>query len=206
MRIEGAFPGGKEKLREERREEFWAFLQERMGYRCKSECGGQVMSGTGPSSVLIVNAGELPREGRRLHGEIDREVFDLPDRLALPASGIRYDLLALRIGEEVLVRGSIEADFDLQCVVTLDYFPHRVRLDPYVEAFELGPDERVDLTGRLREDILLALPAYPRREGAESLLETERRQQGGENRDAPGASPVWDVLDALDSGEQSETR
>lgn len=160
----------------------------------------------GPPLVLIVNAGELPVEGRRLCGEIDKAVFDLPDRLAAPASGIRYDLHVLRVGAEVLVRGWIEADFELQCVVTLDYFPHRVKLEPYVEAFELGPDERADLTGRLREDILLALPAYPRREGAESLPETEWRERDGESLGALGASPVWDVLDALDSGDQSETR
>lgn len=149
------------------------------------------------ASSLIVEIHRIPEEGLQVKGQLSAEVFGLRDKLAKPLSGIRYDLHLMRCGPEVLAQGSISADFDLQCSRTLDYFTYTVDLPDYAELIECENPDSVDLTDRLREDILLALPAYPHSPGAEREPESD----AAESPIAAGASSrgsVWDSLDGLE--------
>lgn len=109
-------------------------------------------------SQLVVPTGET----LDLEGEIDASVFHLPGKTAAASSPLRYSLQATHADGVVVVNGSIRAGFSLECVRCCTHFPHEVVLDPYLADIELENSPVIDLTDRLREDILLALPAYPR--------------------------------------------
>lgn len=145
------------------------------------------------ASTLILQLGTIPSEGVALQGELDRSVFDLKDQLAEPSSPLRYDLRATVADGCLLLQGRLEAEFELSCGHTLERFSHTVRLDPYLESVELENGEFIDLTDQLRDDILLALPAYPRAPGSEEEIPWPQKDTSAED----SRRPEWDALDDL---------
>lgn len=150
------------------------------------------------ASNLILQLGEIPSEGTPLQGEIGPEIFDLKDGLAKPRSGLGYDLTATLVDGQVVLQGHLEANFELVCTHSSKRFTHKVRLDPYLESVEPENSEFLDLTDQLREDILLALPAYPRAPGsdADGDLPLAASSQEEPNQGESGRSE-WDALDGL---------
>jgi uncharacterized protein len=111
-------------------------------------------------SKLIIDASRLDPEGEELEGEV--ECVNLDEEFVKSFGGIRYRLTAQVFGNELLVRGSLEQDFDLVCSRCGKDFDDTVKVDDF--AFSVETDEKspeVDLTEELRESIILALPTYP---------------------------------------------
>lgn len=142
--------------------------------------------------------GELPPEGLGL------ETLDPCVRAVHP---VVYDLRIERMGDELLVQGSLRTVLDCDCVRCLGSFEQPLVLDPWAALLPLKGEEAVpvvsemvDLTPQVREDILLALPQHPvcgpqchgvpvqRPEGGETKKEEDR------SRPVPSA---WSVLDRL---------
>jgi uncharacterized protein len=115
---------------------------------------------------MRINLREIPEEGLELSGEIGEDIFQLPPDHPQPAGPVRYDLHVEIVGETVVVRGSLEADFEMSCVRCLDPFRFRVHLPDALFAEEIEGQETIDLTESVREDILLALPDHPHCEEA----------------------------------------
>ena len=95
-----------------------------------------------------------------MEGEVD--AVDLEEEFVRPFGGVRYDLSAQIFGNELLVRGHLEQDFDLVCCRCGKDFDNTVKVEDFVFSAEL--DEKiqfVDLTNEVRESIILALPTYP---------------------------------------------
>ena len=152
-------------------------------------------------SKLFLQLGEIPEDGVSLQGELNRNVFDLRDRLARPLSNLRYDLQARITDGYLVLQGQLEAEFELVCGRTTKGFSHTVHLAPYTEAVELENSEFLDLTDQLREDILLALPAYPRAPGSDEeddlpLVGSDSPAQSEESRRSE-----WDALDGLETND-----
>ena len=148
-------------------------------------------------SNLILKIAEIPKEGLKLQGEIDREVFDLRDDLARPRSSLGYDLQATVADGQLRLDGTVEATFELTCVRSLVPFSHTVRLDPYREAIDLEDSGSLDLTDQLREGILLALPAYPRAPGTDADSESPQAVAQRGAAGSQGRRSEWDALDGL---------
>jgi|MDTC01.2.fsa_nt_gb uncharacterized metal-binding protein YceD (DUF177 family) len=149
------------------------------------------------ASNLILSIGEIPEEGLNLAGELPMSVYGLKDGLARAKSPLRYDLQVSRADQFVILLGSLAVDFSLTCVHTSKPFDHQVRLDPYQESVEMENPEFIDLTERIREDTLLALPAYPSAPDSEaSFPASDPEQHRGLEKDADGSS-AWDALDGL---------
>ncbi len=157
---------------------------------------------------LLVTLSDLPPEGRHFSGEIRPDLFGLTgpyDPHFVPP--LRYEVQVRRDDGDVIVEGTLEAQFQLQCSRCAARLPWRVLLDPYFSCEEQEGDT-LDLTAQFREDILLALPGYPRCE--ESNVEPQPCQTGGgfapdsafipltgeEPSDAPQLD-VWQALDRL---------
>jgi len=116
---------------------------------------------------LIVDLGELPAEGMEIRGELPPTVFDLEPGGPQPVSPLRYRLDLHRDHDRLSVSGELDADFSFECVRCLEPFTDRITLDGYFLEEDLeGKTLSVDLTDRVREDILLALPGHPRCEEA----------------------------------------
>jgi uncharacterized protein len=158
---------------------------------------------------LILDLVHLPPEGKQFTGELPPSVFDLEKGGPRAVTGLRYDLWIERRGDFLVATGELEAEFELSCVRCLEFFPEFILLEDTVIEEELtGNPANLDLTERMREDILLALPAYPRcdeaseprscpatgsfkSESSYSPLEQPRPEA------ASGRPTVWGALDAF---------
>lgn len=151
---------------------------------------------------MIIDIQKISPEGSDYSGEMPPEKLDLEgDKFIRPTSGVQYRLRAEVVSDQVIVRGMVEAELDLLCVVCADFFSTTVRISSFLRAYPIEPGlETIDLTEDIREDILLEVPHYPRGE-------TENREQcrrcGRDlkpaplNRDVERAPEIWDPLNRL---------
>ena len=141
---------------------------------------------------LVVNVARLAPEGEILEGEVD--CVDLDEEFVKPFGGVRYRLKAQLFGQELLVKGSLEQDFELVCSRCGEDFDDTIKVDDFVQSYEIGEKTtEVDLTEDVRESIILTLPAYP--VCSETCPGIEQKVE------MPGDSR-WDVLDNLKEGEK----
>jgi uncharacterized metal-binding protein YceD (DUF177 family) len=109
---------------------------------------------------FVVDIARLKEEGETFRGEVD--AVDIDEEFVSPFGGIRYELEVRLYGRELLVKGSLEQDFDLVCSRCGKDFDDTVKVADYVCSVEVADDAaEVDLTESLRESIILALPTYP---------------------------------------------
>lgn len=156
-----------------------------------------------------VNLRHLEKKTVRLEGAVaarDLEV-DQFDELVRAPEPIRYDLEVERNGDTLLVRGSLQTQLACECVRCLRPFQYSLTLDPYQAEVPLEGEEKppvdgdlVDLTPRLREDIVLSFPQHPLCEaGCERLpnLSPGRPLDSSAESSAPVGKSAWDALDKL---------
>jgi len=114
-----------------------------------------------------VDLAAVPPEGINLQGELPPAIFDLEPGAPRPLTPLQYRLHVEHDGNRLTAAGEVSADFSFDCVRCLEPFTDRITLDGYlVEEEVAGNSQSVDLTDRVREDILLALPGHPRCEEA----------------------------------------
>lgn len=159
-------------------------------------------------TLPLISFGDLPPEGRTYTAEIRTDVFGLGgeyDPIFIPP--FQYEVNVRLDDGDVIVEGTAEATFSLQCSRCAARLPWKVSLDPYFSCEEKEGDT-LDLTAQLREDILLTLPGYPR--CGESNVDPKPCQTdagfapeseflplaGDEPTDTPGRN-VWEALDRL---------
>jgi uncharacterized protein len=152
----------------------------------------------------------LSDEGAKLAGSEPKEFFALSAKDSIQSvDGLQYDLHAIQDDDELVITGTLEARFSVECGRCLKPVEIDVILDPYDTSLEIGEGvETIDLTEAVREDILLALPSYPRCEDGnvearecseQGRFEATASPQEGESGESAGVQDrhVWDVLDQL---------
>jgi len=113
--------------------------------------------------TLVIDVARLDPEGEDFEGVLDDAVLDLNDPYVKPFAGIRYEINAQVFGTELLVRGTLEQDFDGVCSRCGKDFDFTVSVPDFTASFEVPADgSPVDLTDEVRQSIILALPTYPR--------------------------------------------
>ena len=153
---------------------------------------------------LIIPLEEFPEEGLFLSGAVDAAVFGI-DSSALRSTGpLRYELEAQLFETELMVRGSITAPFELRCDRCLAHFPYEVELDDLAYSYEVKGKLALDITEDLREEVVLALPSYPKCEisGLECEINDtfgdfrlDKDPHSGVDSATPSGESVWDALD-----------
>ena len=144
---------------------------------------------------------EISEDGLHLEGSLPSLIFDIDPADALPLGPLDYRLDLLVSGDLVLVTGMIGARFQRECVRCLEKFEEPVELDPYTAEIEIEGGATINLTERLREDILLSLPAYPhcdtssdgRKCPAAGRFESSDTSEEDED-DQPPPPGAWDTL------------
>lgn len=136
---------------------------------------------------LIIDVARLSPEGEILEGEVD--IVDIDEEFVHPFGGVRYRLKAQIFGNELLVQGHLEQDFDLVCSRCGNDFDDTVKVDDFMVSMEIGERaEFVDLTDDARECIILALSTYPLcDEACPGFAQT--REESSDER--------WNALDGL---------
>jgi uncharacterized metal-binding protein YceD (DUF177 family) len=154
---------------------------------------------------FFIDLRSLPESGKDISGQELPAFFDLDPKDPIQAiSPLKYDLHIERDGKDLLISGSLEATFSLECGACMERFDYRVELPDYASEIEIAKDETISLTDTVREDTLLALPSYPRCEAGN----VQPRQCPAEGRFEPAletapdepqsAGPgVWEALNKL---------
>lgn len=156
---------------------------------------------------LRIDPNGLPVEGLHIEGRLAPAVFGLKPGDELRAvSPLEYDLTVTRDEDDLVVLGRITATFDLECGRCAERFQIRMDLPGYVLDVPVENEGPIDLTSWLREDMLLALPTFPRCETgnvtprrcpAEGRFEpaTETVRAAPQEED----TEVWKALDQLEN-------
>jgi uncharacterized metal-binding protein YceD (DUF177 family) len=148
----------------------------------------------------------LPADGLDLQGSLPASFFELPEGDPVrPASPLEYNLHISKDDDgELFVTGEISATFELDCGRCLEPFQLRIEQSDFAHQIPME-NGTPDLTTLLREDILLALPTYPRCETgnvtprecpAEGRFDSSTDPSGDEAPDASGKN-TWEALDQL---------
>jgi len=150
---------------------------------------------------LLIDVARLDADGEDFEGVVDDAVLDLQDPYIRPFAGTRYAITAQRLGGELLVRGTLEQDFDAVCSRCGADFDFTAKVPDFTAMVEIDEKtEFVDLTDELRQSIILALPTYPVcRADCRGVCPTCGKNLNGgpcscEDRSGDGR---WGALDAL---------
>ena len=112
---------------------------------------------------MIIELGKVSEDGSQYVGEDAESILGLEEQKRVRVtSPVRYDLFVEKLGTELIVRGTIEVDMDIECGRCTDFFSTTVSDSSFLRAYEISEKtETVDVTPDIREDILLDMPAYP---------------------------------------------
>ena len=156
----------------------------------------------GTQGRLIVDVARLAAGGEWYRGETSPEALDLGEsELLRPLGGIAYALFVQLVGTELLVRGWLRQRLACVCSRCAATFETEAAEPDFVASFEMGEaPEFLDLTGEVREAIILALPRYPVcREACRGLCLTcgADLNAGACSCGKTGRDGRWSALDAL---------
>ena len=165
------------------------------------------MLGSMSARVLIKLEG-LGEEATKFSGCVNgEELIGLDHGDVQCAGGIEYELRVRLYGEkELVVEAQLNVPLKLRCERCLREFEYSLPVHAVI-SLEISPDLlEIDLAKDLREEILLALPAYPKCELAG--LECENHDISGDfgldKAPLPGVNfaaaterSVWDALDGV---------
>ncbi len=146
---------------------------------------------------MKVHLNQIPPEGLHIEGEESASILDLDAGNLRPASAIRYDLDVGTSDGGLFATGSLELDLHAECGSCLEQFVYPLRIDDFAMQMELTGAETVDLTPQVREDTLLALPAYPRCDwnGSKACKGPPALEKIAAAGEEP--APTWAELDKL---------
>lgn len=145
-------------------------------------------------------------DGLHMEGEADGSLFGIDDTGACSVSPLFYSLEAQLYEHELVVQGSLHATFRLRCDRCLEEFDYEVNLPHVSLSCDVKGMDGADVTEALREEVILALPAYPKCElsGQECKLNDiigdfrlDKNPQPGVDCATLSGKSVWDALDKL---------
>ncbi len=152
---------------------------------------------------MIIHIPKISPDGSQYSGKHPPEMLDLnEDRFMRAQSPVIYDFKVQIVSDQVIVQGTLETSLELLCVACADFFSTSITVSSFLRAYTLQSGlETIDITDEIREEILLAVPYYPRGE----LDENEVCKQCGKTKDEIAVKPepeekpaVWDKLDNLE--------
>ncbi len=148
----------------------------------------------------------LSPEGKHLIGHLPASFFQLPENdLTQAVSPLNYDLRVVKDDKDLIIVGSMDATFSLECGRCLQRFQIEVDLPDYASEVPIENETTIDLTELIREDILLTLPNYPRCEDG-NIEPRECPAEGKFDKAAASAEAdepqgagkdAWNALDQL---------
>lgn len=105
----------------------------------------------------------IPEEGSNLEGDDPGSIIGVEqEQFIQNPKDVHYALYAQRVSDELIVRGTLDVDVDLQCARCSEFFSTTVSVSDFLRAYP-APDgtDSVDVTEDLREEILLHVPGFP---------------------------------------------
>lgn len=113
--------------------------------------------------MIIVNTCHITDEPLFVDGIETKDILELEnDADRIPVSDITYNLIATKSGsgQDLLVNGKAYFELKCSCVRCMKELVITVATDDLCIFRERVPDQEVDITEDVREELLLALPDY----------------------------------------------
>jgi uncharacterized protein len=112
---------------------------------------------------MIIKLEQIPEQGVRFEGEEPPEILAMEQSAEFHPDGpLHYDLYVQLVDEMLIVRGTISVEIKGCCARCTQIFSTTVSDSGFLRDYsDLQGAEEVDITGDLREAILLSLPRFP---------------------------------------------
>jgi uncharacterized protein len=112
---------------------------------------------------MIIHVARIPESGLRIHEEEPGEILELGEADEFRAAGpVSCDLYTQLVDEILIVRGTVAAPLEATCARCMQKFSTTVSDSGFLRDFPgIQGTEEVDITGEIREAILLSLPLFP---------------------------------------------
>jgi uncharacterized metal-binding protein YceD (DUF177 family) len=149
---------------------------------------------------MKIHLNQIPGEGLHLEGTEKSAILDLREEGLQPAGDIHYSLDVGLSDGGLFATGRVGVDLDLECVACLERFRYPLQIPNFACQVELTRAEAVDLTGMVREDILLALPPHPHCDwNGEKVCQGASLRANAETAPEPLSETrdAWGALDQL---------
>jgi uncharacterized protein len=146
---------------------------------------------------MKIQVNQIPAEGAAFEGKEQEDIVKLNEPGIRPVDNLSYSLFAQLDNLNLVVRGTLSLTVELDCVSCLQPFLYPVVVRDFVVQNTVGPNDTVDLTELMREDIVLALPAHPRCDWDESRVCPGPTIVRAAEDDEPPPPGVWAALDEL---------
>lgn len=150
---------------------------------------------------MRIHLNQIPPGGLHLEGEEDAAALDLEEAGIKTLSPLYYNLDVGVSNGGIFATGSLRITVELECVRTLELFAQEISVLDFAMQESLEGADSVDLTPHMREDILLALPPHPKKEGTVAVrthLESDNLSDGaGTQTPSSDATSIWKALDQL---------
>jgi len=111
--------------------------------------------------ALIIDILKIPLGGMHLSGAISPAELDIESEGVKAEGDLEYDIDVEVVGGEFLARGRLQIPLEFTCSRCLKPYGTRIRVDRFTYSQQVKGLETIDLTGNLREDIIIALPIKP---------------------------------------------
>jgi uncharacterized metal-binding protein YceD (DUF177 family) len=158
---------------------------------------------------LVVNLRHLEAHPLELKGELPVAELDLDlrDEMIRAQQPLRYALEVQKVEDGLLLQGHLHLTLQCQCVRCLKPFEYQVDLSAWKHHCALAGEDKlpvvnncVDLTPRVREDILLEFPQHPLCEtncGGLPQTDVGRTEKNSGGARTKRESSAWAALDKL---------
>ena len=112
---------------------------------------------------LSIDLRNLKPEGMTFEGALPAGTMDIEEHDVHADGTIRYDLTVQEMDDGILLTGSAETDVKFRCARCAEFFTRTIG-ESHIGALIEWPENGslVDLTGDLREAIILNFPTYPK--------------------------------------------
>lgn len=111
---------------------------------------------------MKVHLKQISENGLHIEGVEEGDLLELGNEEIKQKGGIEYSLEIGLADNGLFATGTLRVLLDLECVSCLQRFDYPLEINDFALQIELDGRETVDLTPYIREDIVLALPPYPR--------------------------------------------
>ncbi len=113
--------------------------------------------------MIRIETTQIGENGYTVSGEEPGALLELEqDPVARTDGPIQYELTVEQAGQELVVRGQVEAPVQLRCSRCAQFFSTTVRVSSFLHAYEWAEHpEFLDVSADVREDLLLEIPGFP---------------------------------------------